>query len=335
LPKRRIALPLVLFITIAVLLSLLLILLPGNKQERGTASSAHTATEDTGPRYSPERQSITRKPESRPSASEPFSPRDTTPEHTSSEKEREPESAAMARPIPEEAVIYVIIDDVGYNLDQVIPFLQVPIPMTFSVLPDLIHSREAARKIVEAGQEVMLHLPMEAEKGNDPGPGAIYTDMQEVEIRELVKEHLASLPMVVGVNNHMGSEITTHPGIMQTVLSVLAENDLFFIDSLTTSESVVETVAKNLDFAYLCRDVFLDNNKDRKAVEKAFMDGVRIAKQKGEAVLIGHIQTTSLPEVLQQGASHVEELGVEFKPISHLARTHQLEREKSDVCGGD
>ena len=81
------------------------------------------------------------------------------------------------------ARIAVVIDDVGYNLEELQEFLDYPAPITLSVLPNLPYTQEAARRISAAGKELLLHLPMEAENGNDPGPGAILTTQEDEQIR--------------------------------------------------------------------------------------------------------------------------------------------------------
>ena len=57
---------------------------------------------------------------------------------------------------------------------------------------------------------ILLHLPMEAKTGRNPGPGAILTGAEEEEIATRVGENLASVPGAIGVNNHMGSKATAN-----------------------------------------------------------------------------------------------------------------------------
>ena len=50
--------------------------------------------------------------------------------------------------ITETRQIAIVIDDVGYNLNNLDYFLEFPGPITFAVLPHLPYSKEAAAKIV-------------------------------------------------------------------------------------------------------------------------------------------------------------------------------------------
>ena len=71
-------------------------------------------------------------------------------------------------------LIALIIDDIGFSFYRTQMFLDLEVPITFSILPWLAHSRELACHIHENGHEIMLHQPMEPlSAGIDPGPGAL------------------------------------------------------------------------------------------------------------------------------------------------------------------
>ena len=78
--------------------------------------------------------------------------------------------------------------------------------LTFSVLPYLRYTQHTAQEAHREGHEVMLHLPMEPEPDarSAPGRGAILVGCPGRKCGELLKDDLATVPYVVGVNNHMG-----------------------------------------------------------------------------------------------------------------------------------
>ena len=156
--------------------------------------------------------------------------------------------------------IAIVIDDVGYSLGQLEEFLSFPGPITFSVLPNLQFSSESARLIFAAGKEMILHLPMEAMNGNDPGPGAIRSGQNDREIRRLLDASFSQVPQATGMNNHMGSKATADEGVMEVVMDYLQSNGRFFLDSRTTAASVGSATARDYGVPYLERDVFLDND---------------------------------------------------------------------------
>ena len=118
-------------------------------------------------------------------------------------------------------VLYFIIDDAGYNLEKLKPFLDFPGDLTIAVLPGLTYSKQSAALAIKKGKKVILHQPMESVNGNDTGPHAIKMGMQENEIIEILEHNISSISGIIGMNNHMGSAVTTDERIMKIILKYL------------------------------------------------------------------------------------------------------------------
>lgn len=242
----------------------------------------------------------------------------------------EPKPLEKEKELPPQANrLFIIIDDVGYNTSQLEPFLKLDYPIIFSVLPGLPHTRAAAKKITAAGKEVMLHLPMEAKNGKDPGPGAVYADMERPGIEKVVRKHLDELPEAKAVNNHMGSLITEDSGIMEIILAVAKKRNIVYIDSLTTSKSAVPMVSKKLRIPYYSRDIFLDNKKEKASMAEALYEGIKIASKKGSAILIGHIGSAELAGVISESGPLLEQFDVEIVGLEKLVEQISLAKEES------
>lgn len=217
-----------------------------------------------------------------------------------------PAAAARPDPRPQEAKrpkrgrLIFVIDDAGHNLRQLEPFLAFPGPITIAVLPGLPYSEEAARLVRRAGKELILHQPMEAMNGLDPGPKAVYRSMAEDEIRSTIRENLRELGGAVGMNNHMGSAATQDPRFMGIVLDEARRAGIFFLDSVTIGDTVVRTVASLMDFTAWERSVFLDNSPDRESILRQIDEGLRIADKRGYAVMIGHVWSAELAQTLTE-----------------------------------
>ena len=232
-------------------------------------------------------------------------------------KEERPEPA----PRPEvEALIAVVVDDVGYNLEGLKAFLAIPFPIAFAVLPNLPHSAEAARLIEAAGRELLLHMPMEALNGENPGPGAILTSQDDRQIESILEASFAELPAAVGMNNHMGSKATADQRVMDVVMRYLAARRLFFLDSRTTADTLAPTLAERYGVRLLSRDVFVDNQTDAAYIVKAVRKGVDLARSRGRAVLIGHVQDAELARELARLLPGLDRQGVLLVAPSSLAR---------------
>jgi polysaccharide deacetylase 2 family uncharacterized protein YibQ len=193
-----------------------------------------------------------------------------------------------------------IIDDAGNNLQELEPFLRLSAPLTIAVLPGLPHSAEAARRIRAAGKEVFLHQPMEAIGGQNPGPGAIYTGMSTAEIVAILSKNIAEIGPIAGMNNHQGSKITMDRQIMETVLSFCREQGICFLDSRTSAETVVPAVARKLGIKIGERNIFIDNDQSRPAMNRSIENGLERASQTGSALMIGHTWSPELAPLLAE-----------------------------------
>lgn len=219
---------------------------------------------------------------------------------------------------PEAPVLALIIDDWGYPTLAAEPLIAYPLPLTMAVLPRLDLSQKFSERLYAAGHEVILHQPMEALDSNlDLGPGGITEGMDSAEVRDLLKENLASLPVAVGLNNHMGSLITADHETMGTVLDVVKELGLFFVDSRTSTNSVVAEVARQVGVPFGVNNFFIDNESDVEKIKAQIRAGLTLAQNRGHAVLIGHVRPATadalwamIPEFLDSG--------VQLVPISRL-----------------
>jgi uncharacterized protein len=205
-------------------------------------------------------------------------------------------------PQPEkEGMLAIVIDDAGYSLDELQAFLELPGPLTIAVLPNLLHSREAARRVLAAGKDLILHCPMEATGGEDPGPGALRTDQSPKEVESLLAAAFASVPGALGMNNHMGSKATTDEDLMRTVLGYLKREGLYYLDSRTTPDTAGPRIARELGVPFLQRDVFIDASTSDEEIAAAFAKGVGEAETRGSAVMIGHVQNRAVVDILRAG----------------------------------
>ncbi len=185
--------------------------------------------------------------------------------------------------------LVLIIDDMGYNKKIGQELLAIKLPITFAFLPLAPHSQSLLAQARNMNKEILLHLPMEAKDPKwAPGPGGLMTSMPSDEIRRIVNENLAAISDAVGVNNHMGSRFTAHRDKMAHCLAVIKERGLFFIDSVTSSDSIAYELAREMDIPTARRNIFLDNEKDPEAIIKQLEKLIRIARTNGYAIGIGH-----------------------------------------------
>ncbi|MCY3868881.1 MAG: divergent polysaccharide deacetylase family protein [Gemmatimonadetes bacterium] len=207
--------------------------------------------------------------------------------------------------------IAIVIDDFGYQeQDLILSFCELSQPITFSIFPGEKHTAWIAQQAIEKNHGVMVHLPMEpiGYPARDPGPNAIFLDYAPEKIAELTQNALASVPHAKGMNNHMGSRLTQNFEAMKSVLRVVKRWNFFFIDSVTSPESVAYAIARDMGIPGGRNAMFLDIVEDEDAVVKRLYRLAAHARHEGTVIGIGHAKLNTLhalqrmlPELAEQG----------------------------------
>lgn len=235
----------------------------------------------------------------------------------------QPRPRAPARTTAEPAArprLAVVLDDAGHSLADAETLALLPRDVAVAVLPNSAFCRQVAHALAGQGREVLVHLPMEPlpNGGVGPGEGAISVGLSAEEIRQRVGAARAIVPEAVGVNNHMGSRATADEGTMAAVMSALAGQGLYFLDSRTTAASLALDAARRAGIPALQRDVFLDVVAEEQAVRRALGEAVEVARVNGQAVAIGHVHPTTVAVLLAEREDLLAQ--VELVPPSRLAR---------------
>ncbi len=226
----------------------------------------------------------------------------------------------MAEVLPS---IAIVIDDMGKRYANGERVINLPGAVTCSFLPHASYTRQLAENAYIMNKEVMLHLPMQSIHSVTLDEGALTLDMSQLDVNWMVKHDLAAVPYVSGVNNHMGSLLTQHPGHMLWVMTQLQEKgDFFFLDSRTTAESVARQVAENTGLRNAERNIFLDNDIDHDAIEKQLWRLIARAKRNGTAIAIGHPYRETL-DVLEKYLPDLNTMGIRLVTVSEIIDIQQ------------
>ncbi len=212
------------------------------------------------------------------------------------------------------AELLLILDDIGNNKSLGERALALPAPINLAFLPHTPEAQSLAEQAFKLGHGVMLHAPMESAHNNNLGPGGLHPDMSEHAFKTSLAQSLAAIPHVQGVNNHMGSFLTTQAQPMRWVMEVLQQDGLFFVDSLTAARSVGYQEAQRAGIPSLRRDVFLDNDVSEKALLMQYNQALRKAQKRGYAVLIGHPYPNTL-DFLAQHLPKLPEQGIKLSRV--------------------
>ena len=229
-------------------------------------------------------------------------------------------SAALEDPSPEVSpAVAIVIDDLGRSVETVRRLEALGVDLTYSVLPFEVRTPEVVRTLRRGNREILCHLPMQAAGEADPGPGALTIAMTPEEVDRRTREALASVPGASGVNNHMGSGFSSDAGLMRVVLQVIAEKELYFLDSRTSALTQGFAVARELGLPAAERQVFLDRERQRAAIAAQLEELLLRASERGSAVGIGHPYAETL-EVLEEWIPGAVARGFRFVTVGELVR---------------
>jgi polysaccharide deacetylase 2 family uncharacterized protein YibQ len=213
--------------------------------------------------------------------------------------------------------IAIVIDDLGRSVEVIDTLRAFGVPLTYAVLPFETRTAAVGARLADLGEQVLCHLPMEAERGENPGPGALVETMNEREIREATRLALDAVPNAVGVNNHMGSAFSADPRAMSAVLSVVRKRGLFFLDSRTSAASVGYALAREAGVPAAERKVFLDGDRTHVAIRHELRRLLALANRGEPAIAIGHPYPETLA-VLAEEIPRAREKGYRFVRIGEL-----------------
>ncbi|MFA5085584.1 MAG: divergent polysaccharide deacetylase family protein, partial [Candidatus Omnitrophota bacterium] len=216
--------------------------------------------------------------------------------------------------------VAIVIDDFGYNMNNIDRLFAIKRAVTFSVLPNLPYSKKIASLASSKGYEVILHLPMESVDSSAPAEtDTIKTGMGEKDILAVLEKDIASVPGLSGVSNHQGSKATEDKRCMSIVLSGLKKRSLYFFDSLVTDKSVCRMAAARWKVPYAKRDIFLDNENNPEYIEKQMLSLRKMAFKYGSVIAVCHDRKNTIA-VLSKMMPELAEEGIRFVYLSEMVK---------------
>ena len=242
----------------------------------------------------------------------------------------QPEPAWLANAIPfppndlgqslNRPMIAIVIDDMGIDRRRSPLAIALPGPLTLSFLT-YAHDLDAqTRAALNAGHELMIHIPMEPDsKTVDPGPNVLRVEDSTAQTLERLRWGLAQFDGYVGLNNHMGSKFTQDSEGVRAVLEEVRDRGLLFLDSRTAAGSVAAGLAQELGVPFATRNVFLDHVDDEDDIRMRLAQTERLARKNGAVVAIGHPHDATL-KMLEEWLPTVASKGFMLVPISELVR---------------
>lgn len=217
----------------------------------------------------------------------------------------------------QQPTIAIIIDDMGNHYENGADLIDLPYPITLSFLPERRHTMSLIELAQKHNKEIMLHAPMQNSLGIQLGKGGLTEDMSEMQIKQTLRKSFIAIPHMVGINNHMGSKLTTQARTMEWVMEAVSQHPFFFLDSRTAANSVAAKVATKHHIPNLSRDIFLDHYQTRRFIQAQFIKLVELAKENGTAIAIAHPHKVTV-EYLRWALSKLDEKGISIASASAI-----------------
>jgi len=217
----------------------------------------------------------------------------------------------------------IIIDDMGNQYKPCLPLIRSTYPVTFSVLPNCPFSKRISQEGHKFGHEIILHAPMESKdnesniRASKPGKFFLRTNMDEQVLTGQLNAMIKSVPNIIGISNHMGSDFTENRAKMGVVIKFLKDNNLCFVDSRTSTYSKGLSLAKEFGVPSVDRELFLDNDQSYDETVKQLIKLMEISAAEGVAVGIGHPYPSTIRAVIDM-LPHFKHLKVEVVPLSEI-----------------
>ncbi|MDR3105987.1 MAG: divergent polysaccharide deacetylase family protein [Yokenella regensburgei] len=193
----------------------------------------------------------------------------------------------------------IVIDDFGYRPQTENQVLAMPATISVAVLPNAPHAREMATKAHNAGHEVLIHLPMAPLSKQPLEKDTLRPEMSQEEVARIIQDAVTKVPFAVGLNNHMGSAMTSSLPGMEKVMQALSRYNLYFLDSMTIGNSQAMRAASGTGVKVIKRKVFLDDTQNEADIRVQFNRAIQLARRNGSAIAIGHPHPSTV-RVLQQ-----------------------------------
>lgn len=229
--------------------------------------------------------------------------------------------------------IAIVVDDIGPARALSARAVALPGPLTMSFLP---YAENLAPLIAAArthGHQIFLHMPMQPVGRERPGPNALLDSMTTDELRRHLAWAIARVPGAVGMNNHMGSRLTTNERAMRAVMELLAQQGLVFVDSRTSPRSIAAAIAADAGLPHSARDVFIDHLPTAGFVRGQLAEVEAIARRSGSAIAIGHPLPVTLA-ALERWIPDAKSRGFSFVPVTTVIERRGCDgRSPAGRCG--
>ena len=206
--------------------------------------------------------------------------------------------------------LVLIIDDVA-TMQQASAIKSIPLHLTPSIFP-ATKGHPDTPQIAKGFSFYMIHLPMQAMSNDGAEIGTLKVGDSIERMTKTLQNIKRDFPNLKFINNHTGSRFTSDFESMDKFMSVVKNEGITFMDSKTIANTKVYDAAKKYGMRYIARDVFLDHDGSKAAVTSQLKYALKLAKEKGYAIAIGHPHKNTLEVIKSYTKEILKEVDVVY-----------------------
>ena len=149
----------------------------------------------------------------------------------------------------------------------------------------------------------------------------IFTRMNQTQIDAVLTRARKAVPYAIGVNNHMGSKATADRNTMELLTNSLKKQNLLFVDSGTSRNSLAYLLACQKGIPALKLTTYLDNPESSQTLKDKLREVVEALDGTHTAVVIGHDREETA-RLLSDEMARWSFQGVKFVRLNELLENH-------------
>ena len=163
---------------------------------------------------------------------------------------------------------------------------QLPAEVTLSFNPYAKNVGEWLSLARAAGHEALLALPLETADypKTDPGPMALFTDLETKQNIDRLNQVLALAPGYIGLIQMMGSEFARSEAAFKPVLVALQKRGLLFVDSGQVEGGKGAEIAASIGLPRARGNLTIDTDASKRAINAQLLKLEAIARREKRAV---------------------------------------------------
>lgn len=201
--------------------------------------------------------------------------------------------ALALRALPPGPRLAVVIEQVGREPALLDALLALDAHVTYAVAPNTRDGVRVARRLVDAGREVIVDLPLEpSEPTAVDGPDFLTTQMAPEALRTPLNQHLDALPGVVGASVHKGGAFGQSQAHVSALLEGLRAKGMYFLDDPAGKSTLADATTRIVGVRSARRTHHIDAHGEPLAARLRAVEAALVLE--GEAIVVVHPRPAAL-----------------------------------------